>query len=318
MDSSRAASQDGALDARPMPKLYVLSSPDVGRSFALADGATLGRDPGCAIVLRDASISRKHARFELADGAWRVVDTGSRNGLQHAGERVESIALSDGLEFALGEVALRFRADVRAPATPLAPEPERAPEVPIPPRAAAPAAEPDEIVLEGAWDEPRASAPPRASVSAPPPELERTQLRPPRAEPPPSTPQAPSAPAASEHSFASRAPSPPLPDVPAPPPLAGAKPGLTARAPVAGRGGAAAARAVLQYQRVQDDDRALNADLAQLPAWLKLALAVLALAVFAVVFWLAFEGTSFFKGKLGGAADPAETENEPETAPRER
>lgn len=311
MDRSRADTQDGALAARSMPKLYVLSSPDVGRSFALADGATIGRDPACTIVLRDASMSRKHARFELADGAWRVVDTGSRNGLLHAGARVESLALADGLEFALGEVALRFRADVRAsaapaaaaPTAPIAREPERAP--------APSASEPDEIVLEGAWDEPRAPELPRPSVSAPPPELERTQLR-----------AQPAAPEPAAHAFVSRAPAPRPPDVPAstpaPSPLAGARPGLAARAPVAGRGGAAASRAVLQYQRVQDDDRALHADLAQLPAWLKLALAVLALAVFAVVFWLAFEGTSFFKGKLGGAGDPAENGGDTESAPETR
>ena len=41
MDRSRADTQDGALAARSMPKLYVLSSPDVGRSFALANIAVV-------------------------------------------------------------------------------------------------------------------------------------------------------------------------------------------------------------------------------------------------------------------------------------
>jgi predicted component of type VI protein secretion system len=299
-----------------MPKLYVLSSPDVGRSFALADGATVGRDPSCAIVLRDASISRKHARFELADGAWRVVDTGSRNGLHRAGARVESLALADGLEFTLGEVELRFRdaAAVEQAKTSNAPSPTpggappasaSAPAPSAPARAPAPADEPDEIVLEGAWDEPRAPAPPRASVSAPPPELERTQLRAPL---PFSS--------ASTSTPAPRTDAPQLaPATPIPPHV---RPGVTARAPVAGQGGAAASRAVLQYQRVHDDGRALNADLAQLPVWMKLAIAVLALALFAGVGWIAFQGTSFFKGKLHGADDPAAGEGETDTAPDER
>lgn len=315
-----------------MPKLYVLSSPDVGRSFALADGATAGRDPSCAIVLRDASISRKHARFELADGAWRVVDTGSRNGLHRAGVRVETLALADGTEFLLGEVELRFRdtaAVELAPPTSVSPTnasqsggpqssalpPSVAPPAAREPaRGPAPADEPDEIVLEGAWDDPSASAPPppRASVSAPPPELERTQLRTPLPFTPASSPSAslPARDAAPRTTAPHSASTPPV----APP----VRPGVTARATVAGQGGAAASRAVLQYQRVHDDGRALNADLAQLPVWMKLAIAVLALALFAIVGWIAFEGTSFFKGRLHGADDPAATDGETDTAPDER
>lgn len=300
-----------------MPKLYVLSSNDIGRNFAITDGATLGREPGCTIVLRDASISRKHARFESKDGAWRVVDTGSRNGLHHGGARVEAIELADGLEFVLGDVSLRFRADVNvasAPArsaapseparpvpTPAPPDVEPEPRVEIVTRESAPASESEEIVLEGSWDEaaaPRApeprpfAAPPpveRASASAPAPELERTQLR--------------------ARSGASAAPPAGSLAAPRTPPGRG----VQMRAPD-GRGGAAASRALLQYQRVHDDGRT-GVDLAQLPVWLKLVVAAGALALFAGVFWIAFQGTAFFKGKV---VQPAAVEDEGAFAPDER
>ena len=51
-----------------MPRLYVLSGPDVGRSYAVDDGSVLGRARDCDVALRGASVSRHHARVER-DGA---------------------------------------------------------------------------------------------------------------------------------------------------------------------------------------------------------------------------------------------------------
>lgn len=94
-----------------MPKLYVLSGPDLGRTFEVADGVQLGRGAQCAVHLRDASVSREHARIVRDEEGWRVVDTGSRNGLSVAGKRVPSAVLRDGDEFLVGEVLLRFRGE---------------------------------------------------------------------------------------------------------------------------------------------------------------------------------------------------------------
>jgi pSer/pThr/pTyr-binding forkhead associated (FHA) protein len=92
-----------------MPRLYILSGADIGKSVDVADGATIGRTPECAVHLRDASVSRHHARIERAAEGWKIVDTQSRNGVSFLGERVAAVALNDGDEFQVGDVHLRFR-----------------------------------------------------------------------------------------------------------------------------------------------------------------------------------------------------------------
>ena len=92
-----------------MPRLYILSGPDLGKSVDVADGATVGRAAECAVYLRDPSVSRQHARLERSGDGWRIVDTQSRNGVSVRGARVPAAGLSDGEEFLVGEVHLRFR-----------------------------------------------------------------------------------------------------------------------------------------------------------------------------------------------------------------
>jgi len=94
-----------------MPRLFILSGPDLGKSVDVDDGAILGRADDCSVHLRDPSVSRKHARLQHAGGRWSLVDTESRNGVYVEDERVPLIALEDGLEFRVGEVHLRFRLD---------------------------------------------------------------------------------------------------------------------------------------------------------------------------------------------------------------
>ena len=53
----------------------------------------LGRDPSCAIVLEDPSLSRVHARIHVDSAAVKVLDAGSRNGT-----RVESASVAAGEE----------------------------------------------------------------------------------------------------------------------------------------------------------------------------------------------------------------------------
>ena len=145
-----------------MARLYVLSGPDLGKSFEIEPGATLGRSTDCAVVLRDHSVSRQHARLECHDGRWSVVDLDSRNGLFVGEAKQPRAALADGAEFKLGEVLCRFRADAAAPA------PVPVPAAPRPPVE-------DEIVLESA-EEPElelpddpAPVPAPARVQAPAP-----------------------------------------------------------------------------------------------------------------------------------------------------
>lgn len=252
-------------------------------------------------MLRDASVSRMHARLEHVDGAWSVADTGSRNGLFVGGQRVQRAELVDGAEFTLGEVLLRFRADAgetggasahaepesarassRAPVIAsdvprrvetLQPSLERpqdaASSAPAPSAAAARGPADDEIELEG-WDD-------DAPASAPPP-LARAPLAPASA----SAPARPLAPSAGER---------------------GASSGIGARTSVAPAGVRERDRGVLQYHKVENRSGLFAADLGQQPLWVRTLVVVAALALFALVFWFVFRGTSLLKGDRGDEAD---------------
>ena len=181
-------------DAGGGARLFVLAGPDLGRSFPLAERTTLGRSDECGIVLRDRSISRKHAVLVLQEGRWFAEDLGSTNGISKDGKRTPRFELADGDEFKLGDLLLRLRlaaesvpaqeiefdvgpAPAQASAAPAsaAPAPRAAP----PPPAARDEVEirvenDDEIQLEEPDAEPPAGAP------RPPPPAAAT--RPPRAE----------------------------------------------------------------------------------------------------------------------------------------
>lgn len=51
-----------------------------GRRHEMTSEMTIGRAPGCAIVVTDSFASQLHARVFERDGAWFVEDLGSRNG----------------------------------------------------------------------------------------------------------------------------------------------------------------------------------------------------------------------------------------------
>jgi hypothetical protein len=136
-----------------MARIYILSGPELGRTFEVKDGATIGRAVEAGVQLRDASVSRHHAKLEMREGTWRIVDAGSRNGVTLRGQRVTDAALADGDEFQVGDVMLRFRAAVPPP-EPIA-EPPSKPEV-------LKQVEPDEITLE---DDPVSALPSSSPVA---------------------------------------------------------------------------------------------------------------------------------------------------------
>ncbi len=248
-----------------MARLYVLSGPDLGKSFEVVPGATLGRSTDCAAVMRDHSVSRQHARLECHDGRWSVVDLGSRNGLLFAGKKSLRAELADGAEFQLGEVLLRFRSAVSEAPTVLETPAQAAP-APAPP----PPPLEDEIVLEGALDEP----PPA------------------RREPPPAPkPVVPF----------------PKPASPSPELVRTARMQNPARGGVGGL--EQRERGILQYSKVENRGGLFEADIAQQPWYTKLGLWLLALALCALLGWAAFRATSFFKEKVAGpSSDTAPAE----------
>jgi DNA-binding winged helix-turn-helix (wHTH) protein len=74
-----------------------------------AGRSVIGRDRGCAVQIDADSVSRQHARLNVADRDVSIEDLGSKNGTWVAGERIRSTAsLTDGISFRLGSETIRF------------------------------------------------------------------------------------------------------------------------------------------------------------------------------------------------------------------
>jgi hypothetical protein len=81
------------------------------------DRTLVGRDPTCAVVLDDKSVSRRHALVERRGHAWHVVDQGSANGTFLDGEQVAEAELRDGQELRLGTLPLAVELESEMPQT---------------------------------------------------------------------------------------------------------------------------------------------------------------------------------------------------------
>jgi DNA-binding winged helix-turn-helix (wHTH) protein len=81
------------------------------RQIVLSEGENvLGRDPDAAVCIDLASVSRRHARITVRDGAATLEDLGSRNGTTLRGERISGpVPLARGDIIRIGSARLVFR-----------------------------------------------------------------------------------------------------------------------------------------------------------------------------------------------------------------
>src|SRR3954447_13521221 len=68
----------------------------------------IGRSRRCDFVVRDPSVSRRHALLIRSDEAWTLYDLGSTNGTRINGWRVERATLRAGDDLELGGARFRF------------------------------------------------------------------------------------------------------------------------------------------------------------------------------------------------------------------
>ncbi|MFW5741276.1 MAG: sigma 54-interacting transcriptional regulator [Myxococcota bacterium] len=89
-----------------VPSSVVLYTRDGARVVPLREeeGAVVGRFPPADVAVRDPSLSRQHARFEIVDDETWVEDLDSTNGTWVNGERVERARIQPGDTIALGTV----------------------------------------------------------------------------------------------------------------------------------------------------------------------------------------------------------------------
>ncbi len=90
--------------------LVPLDGPQTGELFALKSGrCVVGTAPDCDVVLRDPSISGRHAEFSIAGRAYRVQDLGSTNGTYVNDKRISGEELVDGDSIRLGRTNFKFK-----------------------------------------------------------------------------------------------------------------------------------------------------------------------------------------------------------------
>lgn len=83
-----------------------------GDTVRLCEGENVvGRDSACAVIIDDATISRRHARIVIADGIASIEDLGSKNGTFVDGQPVVgATSLRDRQTITFGEVNVVFAA----------------------------------------------------------------------------------------------------------------------------------------------------------------------------------------------------------------
>jgi hypothetical protein len=96
----------------PLPaRLVVMNGDQAGTDLRLvATPLTIGRDPGCDLPLFDETVSRRHGRLDLVDGALVYEDLGSANGSLCNGRAATRVVMSEGDRLRVGKTVLLLKA----------------------------------------------------------------------------------------------------------------------------------------------------------------------------------------------------------------
>ncbi|MBA3821670.1 MAG: FHA domain-containing protein, partial [Deltaproteobacteria bacterium] len=93
------------------PRLSILTGPRAGETLGLRHGFTIGKQPGCDLLLDDGYTSSHHAQIGVDHfGNCRLYDQGSTNGTFVNGVRVAEYVLEHGTTLRIGSTELRFLA----------------------------------------------------------------------------------------------------------------------------------------------------------------------------------------------------------------
>lgn len=94
-------------------QLYALDDQDVAPRMLVLDDqeCTIGRDPGCRVVVRRNDVSRTHARIFREGGRYMLADLDSSNGTYVNGRRItapQQLQSDDQISVGTGAPVLRF------------------------------------------------------------------------------------------------------------------------------------------------------------------------------------------------------------------
>lgn len=85
--------------------LRIVQAPEtrrVGQQIVLSGPSTIGRDAACAVVLDDATVSRRHASIDAVGSVFTLRDLDSGNGVFVDEARVREVVLGPGQTFRVG------------------------------------------------------------------------------------------------------------------------------------------------------------------------------------------------------------------------
>ena len=99
----------GAVQGSGVGWLVPLDGPQTGELFQLKGRAVVGTAGDCDAVMKDPSISGRHAEFMSTSQGFRVNDLGSTNGTYVNDKRVTNSDLIDNDNIRLGRVNFKFK-----------------------------------------------------------------------------------------------------------------------------------------------------------------------------------------------------------------
>ncbi|MBK9087612.1 MAG: FHA domain-containing protein [Holophagales bacterium] len=104
-------------DAGPHRSVLTVEEDGVRHTFHLDGAATIGREPGCDVLLASPTVSRRHALVAPNGEGWIVRDLGSGNGTFLDARRVDEAPLPNGVAIRFGSVPAWFEEEPDAPLT---------------------------------------------------------------------------------------------------------------------------------------------------------------------------------------------------------
>jgi len=107
---SRTLLRPGQGEAPVLPARLRIREKGQERTVVVPDALTLGKDPGCDVVLDDGFVSGRHLRLERRGGAFHLRDLGSTNGTYLGGARVADAEWLPGTLATAGETELFLEA----------------------------------------------------------------------------------------------------------------------------------------------------------------------------------------------------------------
>lgn len=104
-------------DSASLRAVLTVEEDGVRHAFHLDGAVTIGREPGCDVLLTSPTVSRRHALVAPNGEGWIVRDLGSGNGTFLDARRVDEAPLPNGIAIRFGSVPAWFEEEPETPLT---------------------------------------------------------------------------------------------------------------------------------------------------------------------------------------------------------